>query len=82
MRYIDQIPYPLLIVVSVFMLGAPFQPEPHLVEKWAMLRAGALSKPLDIFDVIWHLLPVALLVVKTLRLWRSIPDKNQPAKKC
>jgi hypothetical protein len=67
MQFIDRFPLPLLLVLTVFMLGAPFVPEPHLVEKMRMLADGALTRPLDIFDVFWHLLPATLLVVKFLR---------------
>ena len=67
MHYIDRIPFPLLIVITVFMLGAPFVPEPHLVEKMRMLADGTLTRPLDVFDVFWHLLPASLLVVKLVR---------------
>ncbi len=67
MQFIDRFPLPLLLVLTVFMLGAPFVPEPHLVEKMRMLADGALTKPLDIFDVFWHLLPATLLMVKLVR---------------
>jgi hypothetical protein len=67
MQLIDRIPYPVLIVLTLFMLGAPFAPEPHLVEKMRMLAQGTLTRPLDIFDVFWHLLPGALLAVKVAR---------------
>jgi len=53
-----------LIMMSVFMAFAPFQPEPQLVQKFDMLMVGKLSKPLDIFDFFWHLLPMTLLVTK------------------
>jgi hypothetical protein len=46
------------------MLGAPFVPEPHLVEKARMLAEGRLTRPLDIFDVLWHLAPAVLLGFK------------------
>ena len=49
------------------MLAAPFVPEPHLVEKMRMLMDGTLTKPLDMFDVVWHLLPAILLGVKFVR---------------
>lgn len=67
MKLVDRIPFPLLIVLAVFMLGAPFVPEPHLVEKMRMLTAGTLTRPLDIFDVFWHVLPAILLVLKIVR---------------
>ncbi len=64
MRWLDKIPYPLLIAAAIFMLGAPFVPEPHLVEKARMLAEGRLTRPLDIFDVVWHLAPALLLGLK------------------
>jgi hypothetical protein len=66
-RFVDGIPLPLLIGLAIIMLGAPFVPEPHLVEKMRMLADGALTRPLDIFDVLWHLLPTILLAVKLAR---------------
>ena len=68
MRWLDQIPMPLLWLLTILMLGAPFVPEPHLLEKWQMFLAGTLTRPIDWFDVIWHLLPATLLL---LRLWRK-----------
>lgn len=70
MRFIRQFPFPLFIAVAVLMLGAPFVPEPHLVEKARMAMNGTLTRPLDVFDVVWHLLPTALLVWKVV-LWRQ-----------
>ena len=67
MKFIDNLPFPMLIVVSLMMLGAPFVPEPHLVQKMRMLSEGTLTKPLDIFDVFWHLLPSILLIIKIVR---------------
>lgn len=67
MQFIDHIPLPLLVLLTLFMLGAPFAPEPHLVEKMRMLSQGTLTRPLDIFDVFWHLLPAALLAVRIAR---------------
>jgi hypothetical protein len=67
MQFIDRIPFSLLLVATVFMLGAPFVPEPHLVEKMRMLLDGTLTKPLDVFDLFWHLLPASLLAVKIAR---------------
>jgi hypothetical protein len=67
MRFIDGIPLPLLVGLTLFMLGAPFVPEPHLVEKMRMLADGTLTRPLDIFDVLWHLLPAILLAIRLFR---------------
>lgn len=67
MRWLDRIPFPLLIALAVFMLGAPFVPEPHLVEKARLLSEGRLTRPIDMFDVVWHLLPAILLGLKLAR---------------
>jgi len=67
MRWLDKIPTGLLIIAAIFMLLAPFAPAPHLVEKFAMLMDGTLQKPVDIFDVFWHLTPTALLAFKLYR---------------
>ena len=64
---LDKIPYPVLIIVAVFMLLAPIRPMPHVIEKLQMLKAGTLTRPIDIFDLIWHLIPTILLVLKVIR---------------
>ena len=63
-RLLDQIPYAVLIPVAVVMLLAPFRPVPHVVEKLIMLKNGTLIRPMDIFDLCYHLVPLALLIVK------------------
>jgi hypothetical protein len=68
MRWIDRIPLMWLVAVAVYLAGAPFVPEPHLLEKWRMLAEGSLRKPLDIFDLFLHTAP---LVVLAVRLWRD-----------
>jgi hypothetical protein len=68
MQLIDRIPLLPLVLLTLFMLGAPFVPEPHLVEKMRMLSEGTLTRAIDIFDVFWHLLPAALLGVRLARM--------------
>lgn len=68
MKWIDKIPLGLLSITTIFMLGAPFLPEPHLLEKIRMLFSGELSKPIDIFDLFWHLTPLTLLLIRLYRL--------------
>lgn len=67
MKWLDEISYLVLIAIAVLMAMLPFQPEPHLTEKLKMLADGTLAKPMDIFDLFWHLLPTILLLVKFLR---------------
>jgi len=60
-----------LALVAIFMIGAPFVPEPHLVEKLGMLVTGELTKVLDIFDLFWHLTPATLLAIRLSRMKRK-----------
>ncbi len=64
MKWLEEIPYLILIAASVLMAMLPMQPEPHLVEKMRMLQAGELNKLIDIFDVLWHSFPAILLLLK------------------
>jgi hypothetical protein len=66
-KLLDKIPYNLLIVFTLFMLAAPFRPMPHVVEKLMMLKNGTLHKPMDIFDLFYHLVPLAVLLIKFYR---------------
>ena len=61
---LDKIPYSILIVAAIFMILAPFRPMPHVLEKLIMLKNGTLTRPVDIFDLIFHLLPTVILVLK------------------
>jgi len=67
LRFLDAIPYPLLIIAAVLMLLAPFTPMPHVLEKLIMLKEGTLRKPIDIFDLFFHLFPTILVVLKLIR---------------
>lgn len=57
----DLFGYKFLIPLVLLLGLAPFYPQPHIVEKIAMLSAGTLTKPIDIFDLFWHAWPFALL---------------------
>lgn len=67
LKFLDLIPYPLLIILALFMLAAPFRPMPHVIEKLIMLKNGTLTKPIDIFDLVYHLIPTLLLALKLMR---------------
>jgi len=64
---IDKIPYSILIVIAVLMILAPFRPMPHVLEKLIMLKNGTLTKPIDIFDLVYHLVPTIVLFLKIYR---------------
>lgn len=57
---------PLLVIIALLLGLAPFSPQPHLVEKVQMLLSGELSRPIDIFDLFFHSLPLLLLALKLL----------------
>jgi len=61
---LKKIPYTVLIPLAVFMLLAPFKPMPHVWEKLIMIKEGTLSRPIDIFDLIYHLAPLVILIGK------------------
>ena len=65
--FLKNVPYSVLVPLTVVMLLAPFFPMPHVVEKLLMLKNGDLRRPIDIFDLFFHLAPLALLLLKWLR---------------
>jgi len=67
LEWIDNISYSMLIPFTLIIGLAPFYPKPHLYEKLQMLREGNLNKPLDIFDLLYHLTPFTILAFKFLR---------------
>jgi len=70
----SKIPLLLLIVLCLTLGLAPFTPEPHLLEKFNMLTAGELTRPIDIFDLVLHGMPWVLLLLK---LYLIATDKIQ-----
>ena len=70
MVWLDRIPLWILVAVALTLGLAPFVPEPHLWEKLKMLAAGTLSRPIDIFDLLYHGAPWLLLVLKLVRMAR------------
>lgn len=67
MRWLDHIGWIPLLVAAILLGLAPFRPEPHLFEKLRMLSAGTLTAPVDVFDLILHGAPLALVVAKSFR---------------
>jgi hypothetical protein len=64
MKWLDNIPYAVIVPLAIVLALAPFAPEPHLWEKLKMLFAGTLSRPIDIFDLFLHGTPLLLLLLK------------------
>lgn len=65
---LDRLPLGPLLLIGGLLALSPFVPEPHLVEKLRMLSQGALTRPLDIFDLIFHAVPALLIVAKLARV--------------
>ncbi|WP_303852482.1 hypothetical protein [Seleniivibrio woodruffii] len=59
-----KVDYSVLIIFAVLLGLAPFSPEPHIVEKLRMLSEGTLRRPIDIFDLFFHLAPVLVIILK------------------
>jgi hypothetical protein len=68
MKWLDKLPLTVILPFAVFLALAPFVPEPHLWQKLKMLFAGTLTRPIDIFDLFLHGVPLLLLVLKMMRL--------------
>lgn len=67
LRFLAKIPYSILIIAAIWMLLAPFRPMPHVIEKLTMLKHSTLTKPIDIFDLFFHLVPTIILLLKIFK---------------
>ena len=68
MGWLERFPLGWLVAIALWLAVAPVVPEPHLTEKWRLLMQGTLSRPIDIFDLLLHTVPLVLLA---WRLWRD-----------
>jgi hypothetical protein len=71
---LEKIPYAVLIPIAILMLLAPFRPMPHVLEKLIMLKQGTLTRPVDIFDLGYHFMPMAILILKMVMQYRGRRD--------
>jgi hypothetical protein len=69
--FLDKIDYLPLALLALFMGLAPFSPMPHSLEKISMLFRGELVRPVDIFDLFFHLAPLILVIIKFTRKLKS-----------
>ena len=74
MRWLEKIPLGPMVLAAIFMALAPFVPQPHLWEKLNMLVTGELTKPVDMFDLLWHSALPILVVVKVVLGRRAKSD--------
>ncbi|WP_396587663.1 hypothetical protein [Bermanella sp. R86510] len=68
--FIEQLPFTPLLIISIYLLFAPFMSEPHLWQKSKWLINGNTFALIDVFDVVFHLFPVILF------LWRALLRKR------
>lgn len=71
MSWLDRMPLKWLIAGALWLGVAPVFPEPHVIEKLRMLWHGTLVRPIDIFDLALHGVPLLLLPLMVFRLWRG-----------
>lgn len=78
MKFLDKIPFRTTIIMTIFLGLAPFpfMPEPHLWQKLTMLVAGELVKPIDIFDLFFHIAPGLVLLAKIYR-HKTNPERGE-----
>ncbi len=72
-KMFDRLPWSILVILSLFLGLAPFQPQPHLVEKISMLMNGTLHSLIDVFDLLFHTTPLILLLIKLTLTFRTPP---------
>lgn len=70
LTFLDRMPLWQVMVFAGLLGLSPFVPQPHLVDKLGMLIRGDLARPIDIFDLVLHSVPVAVGVVKIVRMLR------------
>ena len=63
-EFLDRLGWGPLIFAAVLLGLSPFYPEPHLLEKLRMLAQRKLVRPIDLFDLFFHLSPLVLIVLK------------------
>jgi len=68
LNFLDNLPLSYAVIAALALGLAPFVPEPHIWEKLKMLMDGSLTRPIDMFDLLFHAAPILLLVAKLLRM--------------
>ena len=64
-QLISKISWTVVVMLCLTLGLAPFNP-PHIVEKLQMLLKGHLVRPIDWFDLFFHMIPWILLVLKAI----------------
>ena len=72
-RWLERLPWSVVLIACASLGLAPFAPVPHVVEKLGMLLRGQLVRPIDWFDLVLHGAPWALLIGKAVVAARRRP---------
>ena len=72
-RWLERLPWTVVVIACASLGLAPFVPVPHVVEKLGMLFRAQLVRPIDWFDLVMHGAPWALLVGKAVVVVRRRP---------
>ncbi len=70
-RWLDALPWTVVVIACATLGLAPFVPLLHVVEKLGMLGRGRLVRPIDWFDLVLHGFPWALLAAKAAAALRA-----------
>lgn len=68
MAWLDSIPWWAVLLLVLTLGLAPFVPEPHIWEKLKLLYRGNLTRPIDIFDLLFHAVPWLIALLKIARM--------------
>lgn len=75
LSFLDKVSYSNLILGAILLGLAPFVPMPHSIEKILMLTKGELTKPIDIFDLLFHLSPIFVIGLKFYSTKKNAGEK-------
>lgn len=77
-RILDSLPPGPVIIFGGLYFFMPIFPEPHLVQKFFMIKNGVPLAPIDIFDIFVHSLG-GVMAVLMVRRQRQLKDRGEPA---
>jgi hypothetical protein len=77
--WLENLHWAWLVPLAIFAAMAPWPmgPEPHVIQKVRWLMEGSLYKPLDVFDLVFHLSPTLLVIAKLVVT--RLPTDQGPA---
>ncbi|MEG3616863.1 hypothetical protein V5T82_00205 [Magnetovibrio sp. PR-2] len=77
-RILDSLPPGPVMIFGGLYFFMPILPEPHLVQKFLMVKNGIPLAPIDMFDVFVHTLG-GVVAVLMFRRQRQLQNQEPPA---